>query len=202
MRHRHHPRLCGACGAPMAREQDACWRCATPWTDDGPRSTPPTRRTRLRPGHSARKHESSADSGVLGRRAHAGTARKRPVTATIAEPGLSCAAGAAPPVLRRSAPGLVRENSSDPTPLFTRHMRGAIEAERDRRQRRGRGATAYPLRARERAAGVRHSRIAAAVAGDARAVTQARLDMDRWVDEGGRVPFEAAALLRATTSRR
>jgi hypothetical protein len=33
--------------------------------------------------------------------------------------------------------------------------------------------------------------------GNARAVTDARLAMDRWVDEGGRVPFEAAAVLRA-----
>jgi hypothetical protein len=32
-------------------------------------------------------------------------------------------------------------------------------------------------------------------------VAQARLDMDRWVDEGGPVPFEAAALLRTTTRR-
>jgi hypothetical protein len=33
--------------------------------------------------------------------------------------------------------------------------------------------------------------------GRARAVNEARLAMDRWVDEGGRVPFEATALLRA-----
>lgn len=33
--------------------------------------------------------------------------------------------------------------------------------------------------------------------GRARAVNEARLAMDRWVDEGGRVPFEAAALMRA-----
>jgi hypothetical protein len=42
----------------------------------------------------------------------------------------------------------------------------------------------------------------AAVAGNGRAVIQARIDMDRWVDEGGSVPIEAAALLGATTSRR
>jgi hypothetical protein len=34
--------------------------------------------------------------------------------------------------------------------------------------------------------------------GRARAVNEARLAIDRWVDEGGRVPFEAAAVLRAT----
>jgi hypothetical protein len=28
-------------------------------------------------------------------------------------------------------------------------------------------------------------------------VNEARLAMDRWVDEGARVPFEAAAVLRA-----
>jgi hypothetical protein len=95
----------------MARQEDACWQCATPWDDDGPPTTPSTRRTRLRP-------RDSAD----------------------------------------------------------------------------------PVRARHRAVG-QHSRIAAAATGDARAVAQARLDMDRWVDEGGPVPFEAAALLRTTTRR-
>lgn len=34
-------------------------------------------------------------------------------------------------------------------------------------------------------------------AGTARAVSESRAAMDRWVDEGGRVPFEAAAVLRA-----
>jgi hypothetical protein len=46
--------------------------------------------------------------------------------------------------------------------------------------------------------GARH----ASAAGDnARAVTRARSDIDRWVNEGGSVPFEAAALIRATTRR-
>jgi predicted amidophosphoribosyltransferase len=94
MRHRHQPRLCDACRAPMPRQQDACSRCTTPWAD----------------------------------------------------PGAPSVAGNAP---------------ADP-----------------------------------------HSRIAVAVADDARAVTQAHVDMDRWVDEGGMVPFEAAALLRTTASRR
>jgi hypothetical protein len=86
--------------------------------------------------------------------------------------------------------------TTEPSPLFTRHTLGVFEAERDnRRQRRARGATAYR-------AGEPHGRIAAAVAGNAGTVAQARLDMDRWVDEGGMVPFEAAALLRPTTSRR
>lgn len=31
MRDRHFPRLCGACHAPMARQEDACWACAKPW---------------------------------------------------------------------------------------------------------------------------------------------------------------------------
>ena len=34
--------------------------------------------------------------------------------------------------------------------------------------------------------------------GKARAVNEARAAIDRWVDEGGRVPFETAAVLRAT----
>jgi hypothetical protein len=72
--------------------------------------------------------------------------RRQPGTAPIvAEPGLSRAAGAALSMLRPPAPGLVREGSSEPTPLFTRHTRGAIEAERDRRQqRRGAGAPRTP----------------------------------------------------------
>jgi hypothetical protein len=92
-----------------------------------------------------------------------------------------------------------REGSSEPSPLFTRHTRGAIEAERDRRrQRRRGGGAAYRGKGRGRAAS--HVRIPAAVVGNARAVAQARLDLDRWVDEGGLVPFEAAALLRATSN--
>jgi predicted amidophosphoribosyltransferase len=29
MRDRHLPRLCQTCEAPLARQQDACWRCHT-----------------------------------------------------------------------------------------------------------------------------------------------------------------------------
>jgi hypothetical protein len=39
MRDRHFPRLCGHCHAPMARQEDACWSCGTPWvSEDGPRT--------------------------------------------------------------------------------------------------------------------------------------------------------------------
>ena len=39
MRDRHHPRLCRVCHAPMARQEDSCWRCGTPWTsEDAPRT--------------------------------------------------------------------------------------------------------------------------------------------------------------------
>jgi len=31
MRERHSPRLCRTCRAPMARQEDTCWRCGTPW---------------------------------------------------------------------------------------------------------------------------------------------------------------------------
>ena len=31
MRDRHFPRLCRHCDAPMGRQEDACWRCGTPW---------------------------------------------------------------------------------------------------------------------------------------------------------------------------
>ena len=201
MRHRHQPRLCGACRAPMARQQDACSRCATPWAERGSRAAPAAR-TRLRPDRGARQHESRPHSGVVGWRAHAPTARKRPVPATIEEHGLRTAVGAGASV-RRFAPASPRDDGAEPTPLFTRHTRGTIEAERDRRlQRRAHATTLSPASVPERASGNPHPRIAAAVAGSARAVIQARLDMDRWVDEGGMVPFEAAALLRTTAGRR
>jgi hypothetical protein len=91
--------------------------------------------------------------------------------------------------MRDRHPPRLRGSHHAPTPLFTRHTRGAIEAERDgRRQRRAHGANAHPETSRERTASA--------------AATQAHLDMERWIDEGGLVPFEAAALLRATTSRR
>jgi hypothetical protein len=39
MRERHLPRLCRICQAPMARQEDRCWRCGTRWSV---RRTPPT----------------------------------------------------------------------------------------------------------------------------------------------------------------
>jgi predicted amidophosphoribosyltransferase len=40
MRHRHFPRVCRVCHAPMARQEDSCWRCGTPWTsEDAPQIT-------------------------------------------------------------------------------------------------------------------------------------------------------------------
>ena len=89
------------------------------------------------------------------------------------------------------------------TPLFTRHTIGVIEAERDRRRQRGAHDTvAHSGTTRARASSAPHGRIAVAVASNARAASQAHLDMERWIDEGGLVPFEAAAVLRATTRRR
>jgi hypothetical protein len=34
MRDRHLPRLCRGCRAPVARQQDACWRCGAQWADE------------------------------------------------------------------------------------------------------------------------------------------------------------------------
>ena len=31
MRDRHIPRLCRSCRAPMARQEDSCWRCGDHW---------------------------------------------------------------------------------------------------------------------------------------------------------------------------
>lgn len=39
MRDRHLPRVCGSCQAPMARQEDACWRCGAQWaSEDVPRT--------------------------------------------------------------------------------------------------------------------------------------------------------------------
>jgi hypothetical protein len=69
-----------------------------------------------------------------------------------------------------------------PTPLFTRHTLGAIEADRDRRRV---SRETHP-RPRRRAEGMAHPRIAAAIAARTRLVSQSRVDESRWVDEGGR----------------
>jgi hypothetical protein len=40
MRERHFPRVCRSCHAPMARQEDACWRCGTEWASEAaPRTT-------------------------------------------------------------------------------------------------------------------------------------------------------------------
>jgi len=31
MRERHFPRLCRSCQAPMARQEETCWRCGARW---------------------------------------------------------------------------------------------------------------------------------------------------------------------------
>jgi hypothetical protein len=92
----------------------------------------------------------------------------------------------------RDPPVVVAPDRELPTPWFTRHMLGAIEAERDRRHTlrgthrwRATGRTAMP-----------HPRLAAALAAQARRTAQARVDLSRWADEGGRFDPEAAALLR------
>jgi hypothetical protein len=40
MRNRHIPRVCRNCRAPMARQEDTCWRCGVEWaSEEGPRTT-------------------------------------------------------------------------------------------------------------------------------------------------------------------
>jgi hypothetical protein len=40
MRSRHVSRLCRSCQAPMAGQEDACWRCGVAWAaEDEPRTT-------------------------------------------------------------------------------------------------------------------------------------------------------------------
>ena len=102
MRERHFPRICRSCQAPMARQEEACWRCGAPWAStDQPRTT-----------------------------------------------------------LQVIAGGVSRQ-----------------------------------------VAGARDPRIAA-FADSARAATEARVDADRWINEGGSVAAEAAAPLGAVSGRR
>jgi hypothetical protein len=40
MRERHFPRVCRSCSAPMARQEDTCWRCGSQWvSEDAPQRT-------------------------------------------------------------------------------------------------------------------------------------------------------------------
>jgi hypothetical protein len=39
MRDRHISRLCRSCQGPMARQEDACWRCGARWAAEEPPST-------------------------------------------------------------------------------------------------------------------------------------------------------------------
>jgi hypothetical protein len=89
-------------------------------------------------------------------------------------------------------------------PLFTRHTRGVIEAERDarRRHRRDRNST---FRYRSSGSGshdATHGAPFAAVGGNARVVAQASPDVDRWTDEGGSYHADVVARLRVIPSRR
>src|SRR5829696_4134422 len=53
MRQRHFPRLCRSCRAPMARQEDTCWRCGIEWASE------------VRPRNALRVVR-SADTGVCG----------------------------------------------------------------------------------------------------------------------------------------
>lgn len=43
MRDRHISRLCRSCGAPLARQEHACWRCGTDWATEAERPRTPLR---------------------------------------------------------------------------------------------------------------------------------------------------------------
>ena len=95
------------------------------------------------------------------------------------------------PAVARPGPALAAETPL-PTPLFTRHMLGAIEADRDRRRA---VRTTQRRRFLSRTA-MAHPRLAAARAAEQRRITEARVAYRRWADDGGRFDPEAAARLR------
>jgi hypothetical protein len=73
-----------------------------------------------------------------------------------------------------------------PAPLFTRHMLGVIELERDERRRR-RAASRDGTKTYEPVPGVVEPRLTAASSAVAPALMLSALDVDRWVGEGGSV---------------
>jgi hypothetical protein len=99
------------------------------------------------------------------------------------------AVGPPPPIRLLPPVEPVPSDRPAPTPLFTRHMRGAIEAARDQRHQH--------RAARTQARGIRdaHANAASREAAGSHAVRE------RWDDEGGSTQPEAVTPLR-TTSRR
>jgi hypothetical protein len=98
-----------------------------------------------------------------------------------------------PPVIAQLGPMPSDElRAAIPTPLFTRHMLGVIEAERDRRGAFG----ATRCRPHPGRTAMAHPRLEAALAARALRITQARVDLSRWADEGGRFDPEAVGRLR------
>jgi hypothetical protein len=98
----------------------------------------------------------------------------------------------------RLVPGAARTTPLDvplPTPLFTRHMLGVIELERDER-RPHRAAVRGRTNRYEPVPVVLEPRIAAAFPAESPALALAALDVDRWVDEGGSFDAEAALPIR------
>ena len=83
------------------------------------------------------------------------------------------------------------------TPLFTRHMLGVIEAERDHRRV---FRETYPRR-RRRADDLPHRRIAAAIAAHARLVGRARVDESRWAAGSNRLPQSDGATTHQEMTR-
>src|SRR4051794_21577701 len=92
-----------------------------------------------------------------------------------------------------ASPGGGRASPSAQVPGFTRHTRGAIAAERDRR----RMSRVRSARAHSQWTGIAHPRLEAAARGDMRRVSIApRVRSGRRVDRGGWFDPEGAARLR------
>lgn len=87
---------------------------------------------------------------------------------------------------------LVTAAGARSVPMYTRHMRGAIEAERDRRER------SHNARVRRHVSrrGAPHPRLAAAIAAGVSSATQLRGDENRWADDGGWFDREAVGRLQ------
>jgi predicted amidophosphoribosyltransferase len=61
-RERHFPRLCDACQAPMAVQEDNCWHCGAMWGASHPAKS--ASHTAKRPSHTAKRAKHVADRAV------------------------------------------------------------------------------------------------------------------------------------------
>lgn len=104
-----------------------------------------------------------------------------PTGAAVANGRASPAPAPARPLVGVSRRGHSASQREGAVLMYTRHTRGTIEAERERRLKAHAGNSLRHVRR----PGMSHPTLAAALTARERLETQARADENRWVDEGG-----------------